>query len=82
MGLKANMSRIVGQNVEELDLPIYRGILANMSTNFWLVRADSYFPPEERVRLVRLVTGYYQVKGQVNGVSNILGIRYKYYIYT
>ena len=42
MGLKANMSRIVGQNVEELDLPICRGILANMSTNFWLVRADSY----------------------------------------
>ena len=58
MGLKANMSRIVGQNVEELDLPICRGILANMSTNFWLVRADSYFPPEERVRLVRLVSNW------------------------
>ena len=34
MGLKANMSRNVDQNVEEIDLPICRGILANMSTNF------------------------------------------------
>ena len=35
MGLKANMSRTVDQNVEEIDLPICRGILANMSTNFF-----------------------------------------------
>ena len=58
MGLKANMSTNVDRNVEEIDLPICRGILANMSTNFWLVRADSYFPPVERIRLVQLVSNW------------------------
>ena len=55
MGLKANMSRIVDRNVEEIDLPISRGILANMSTNFFDVTSTRNSSANDDLRFVYLI---------------------------
>ena len=55
MGLKANMSRIVDRNVEEIDLPICRGILANMSTNFFDVTSTRNSSANDDLRFVYLI---------------------------
>ena len=55
MGLKANMSRTVDQNVEEIDFPICRGILANMSTSFSDVTKTRNSSAKDDLRFVYLI---------------------------
>ena len=61
MGLKANMSRIVDRNVEETDLPICRGILANMSTNFFDVTSTRNSSANDDLRFVFLIFGLQKI---------------------
>ena len=77
MGLKDNMSRNVDQNVEEIDLPICRGILANMSTKFFDVTSTRNSSANEDLRFVYLILVKICSKGRNRTVSSDETGRYR-----